>query len=243
MTKAYAMKYPRKPLVRRVLRAVIGFLIHRLGKIEIEGTENIPADGPVIIAGNHFNFIDPPLLIYANTRLTEFIGGSQRPNSPFWAKQIPKWYGFIHAFRSGYGRSTFEQSLAILKQDGVLGIFPEGGSWAALLRPARPGMAYLAVKSRAPIVPVSIIGADSILGGGEGPARIIYHPPLTPPEMTSRGRERRDALDAFSRDVMAVIASGLPDDQRGEFSSCPDARAAAEAVSEFPFDDPEMRGI
>lgn len=236
------MKYPRKSGVRRILRGTIGFLVRRLGELEVEGTENIPSEGPVIIAANHFNFVDPPLLIYTTPRMVEFIGGAQRPNSPFWAKQIPKWYGFIHAFRGGYGRSTFRQSLDILKQDGVLGIFPEGGSWATLLRPARPGLAYLASKSGAPVIPISIIGAENLIGGEKQPVKIIYHEPIPAPVITASGHARREQLDEFSQKIMARIASGLPDEQRGMHSSSPEARAAAEAVSAYPFDTPELRG-
>lgn len=243
MGKDFSMKYPRKRGRRRILRGLIGFLVHRLGKLEVEGLENVPETGPVIIAANHFNFVDPPLLIYTTKRMVEFIGGAQRPNSPFWAKQLPKWYGFIHAFRGGYGRSTFRQSLDVLKQDGVLGIFPEGGSWATLLRPARPGLAYLASKSGAPVIPISIIGAENLIGGKKQSVKIIYHSPISAPVITASGAQRRAQLDAFSQDVMARIAAGLPDEQRGMHSTSKEARAAAEAVSAYPFDAPELRGM
>ena len=237
------MKYPRMRKRRRVLKGMIGFLVRRLGELEVEGLENVPSSGPVIIAGNHFNFVDPPLLIYTTPRMVEFIGGAQRPNSPFWAQQIPKWYGFIHAFRGGYGRSTFRQSLDILKQEGILGIFPEGGSWATLLRPARPGLAYIASKSGAPVVPISIVGAENLIGGKKQAVKIIYHSPVPAPVITASGAERRKQLDDFSREIMARIASGLPDEQRGMHSTSADARAAAEAVSDYPFDAPELRGM
>ena len=237
------MKYPRRKRIRGVLRGLTGFLIHRLGALEVEGLEHIPAEGPVILAANHFNFVDPPLVLYTSPRMVEFIGGAQRPNSPFWAKQIPKWWGFIRAYRGGYGRSTFRQSLDVLAQGGVLGIFPEGGSWATLLRPARPGMAFIAAKSGAPVVPVSIIGAENLIGGKKQPVKLVFHPPVPAPAITVTGRQRRIALDAFSETVMARIASALPDDQRGAHSTCEDARAAAAAVSAYPFDAPELRGM
>ncbi len=53
---------------------------------------------------------------------------------------------------------------------------------------------------------------------------------------------RREALDAFDDEVMSVIAQGLPDAQRGKFSSHPGARQAALAASDFPFHSDEMRG-
>ena len=55
--------------------------------------------------------------------------------------------------------------------------------------------------------------------------------------------DKRAALDAFSETVMAAVASGLPDAQRGRYAADPAARTAAEAVSAFPFHAPELRGM
>ncbi|MEM6666611.1 MAG: hypothetical protein AAF638_09425, partial [Pseudomonadota bacterium] len=104
-------------------------------------------------------------------------------------------------------------------------------------------MAYLSANSGAPVVPVSIEGAEHVLTGKRESLRVTYHPPVAAPVITSRGRERREELDDFSTGIMAEIAKGLPDDLRGAFSSSSEARAAAEAVSAYPFDTPEMRGI
>ena len=77
----------------------------------------------MILAASHFNFIDPPLVLYASPRMVEFIGGAKRPNSPTWAQLIPQAWGFIRAYRGGFSRSTFRLSLSVLQQGGVLGIF------------------------------------------------------------------------------------------------------------------------
>lgn len=243
MGKADHIRYPRRRAVRRVLRAMTGRLIHHFGELDVQGLENVPREGPVILAANHFNFVDPPLLLYTSPRMVEFIGGAQRPNSPFWAQMIPKMWGFIRAYRGGFSRSTLRQAISVLDQEGVLGIFPEGGSWAALLRPARPGLGFIAQQASAPVVPISICGAENLLGGQKQPVTVIFHPSVAPPQTTLKGKARRAELDAYSDVIMAQIARGLPDAQRGKFASAPDARAAAEAVSAYPFDAPDMRGM
>ena len=225
------------------MRGLAGRLIRHFGALEIAGVDHVPREGPVILAANHFDFVDAPLLLHASPRMVEFIGGAERPNSPVWSRAIPKAWGFIRAYRGGYSRSTFTQSLGVLGQGGVLGIFPEGGNWAQVLRPARPGMAFLAHKAQVPIVPVSITGATELLGKPRGPVAVTFHVPIPPPEIAVKGVARRAALDAFGRQVMAVIASGLPEHAQGEFSPCERARAAAAAVSEFPFNAPAMRGM
>jgi len=239
----YTYKYPRRRVVRSILRGATSTLLHILSKVEVRGVENIPRDGPVIIAPNHFTFIDPPIILATSPRIVEFVGGADRINSPKWSRMIPGMWGFIPAYRGAYSRSTLRHSLGILKQDGVMGIFPEGGSWAGLLRPARPGMAFMAANSGAPVVPVSIEGAEHVLTKKRERLRVIYHAPVAAPVVDGRGRVRRASLDDFGTQIMARIAEGLPDDLRGEHSSSPDARAAAAAVSAYPFDAPEMRGI
>ena len=138
-----------------------------------------------------------------------------------------------------YPRRTI--SRGVLAQGGVLGIFPKGGSWATLLRPPRPGLAYIAEQSSAPVVPISIIGAENVIGGPRRPLSIEFHPRLTAPVIMDKSG-RREAPDAFGDEVMSVIAQGLPDAQRGKFSSDPGARQAALAASDFPFHSDEMRG-
>jgi len=79
------------------------------------------------------------------------------------------------------------------------------------------------------------------LGGPRRPLAIRFHPPVAPP-MIDKGSPRRAQLDAYVENIMSIIASGLPDAQRGRFSSDPDARAAALAVSDFPFHGEDLRG-
>lgn len=243
MGEVYRYKYPRRRAARAVLRGTTQGLLSILSRLEVSGLEHVPKSGPVILAANHFTFVDPPIILATTPRMVEFVGGADRINSPGWSRMIPKMWGFIPAYRGAFSRSTLRGALEILQQDGVMGIFPEGGSWAGLLRPARPGMAFLSASSGAKVVPVSIEGAEHVLTKTRAPLRVTYHPPLPAPSVTSRGRERRADLDAFGAETMAQIAEGLPDELRGAYSSCPDARAAAEAVSAYPFHAPDMRGI
>ena len=114
MSKHYPIQYPRRTISRGVLRQLTGRLIHLMADLQISGLEHVPASGPVILAANHFNFVDPPLLLYASPRMVEFIGGANRPNSPTWAQMIPLAWGFIRAYRGGFSRSTFRESLGVL---------------------------------------------------------------------------------------------------------------------------------
>ncbi len=144
MSKHYPIQYPRRTISRGVLRQLLGRLIHLMADLQISGLEHALASWPVILVANHLNFVDPPLVLYASPPRVEFIDGANRPNPSTWAQMIPLAWGFIRAYRGGSSRSAFRESLEVLAHEGVLSIFPEGGSWATLLRPARPGLVYIA---------------------------------------------------------------------------------------------------
>ncbi|WOR13579.1 lysophospholipid acyltransferase family protein [Hyphomonas sp. FCG-A18] len=243
MGEAKSIRYPRRTVLRTVMRWLTGRLISVLGDLELVGLEHVPKQGRVILAANHFNFVDAPLMLYAAPRMLEFIGGANMVDAPAWAKILPKMWGIIPAYRGTYSRSTLRKSLDVLAQDAPLCIFPEGGSWAETVRPARPGTAMIAQMSGAQVVPVSIIGASALLKKGRSKVRIVFHPPLDPPVTSLKGPERRLVLDEFGDKLMSVIASALPEHQQGKFSADEQIRMDALAVSDFPFEQPHMRGM
>jgi 1-acyl-sn-glycerol-3-phosphate acyltransferase len=71
-------------------------------------------------------------------------------------------YGFIPINRKSVAPSTVRHSLKVLKDGGILGIFPEGEATDIVLRPPKRGAVYLASISGAPILPVSIVGLDNV---------------------------------------------------------------------------------
>ncbi|MEM1390122.1 MAG: lysophospholipid acyltransferase family protein [Pseudomonadota bacterium] len=225
------------------MRWLIGRLAAIFGKVEMEGLEHVPSKGRIIIAANHFNFVDAPLMIYAAPRLLEFIAGANNVDAPIWARILPKMWGIIPAYRGSYTRSTLRKSLQVLEQDAPLCIFPEGGSWAQMLRPARPGTAMIAQMSQTPVIPVSIIGATRFFEKGRSTVKFIFHEPIAPPPEHIKGPERRLLLDEFGDNLMRMIASRLPEDQQGKFSDDEQVRIDALAVSDFPFEQPHMRGM
>ncbi|MEM9938763.1 MAG: lysophospholipid acyltransferase family protein [Pseudomonadota bacterium] len=235
--------YPRRKAIRGVLWFLTNIAIRLFGRLKVEGLENIPKAGPVLLAPNHFNFVDPPLILATSPRMVEFIAGNRNPGAPPWAGMFPRLWGIIPAFRGSVALSTLRSSKQVLDQDGVLGIFPEGGNWAEVLRPARPGLAFLAAQNGTPVVPITIIGAEKLLGWPRTDVTVIYHEPIAAPVIKSTGPAKRAEIDAFGDEIMAAIASALPEAQQGKFSACPDARAAAEAVSAFPFEQAHMRGM
>ncbi len=145
---------PRGAAVGR--RIGIG-LMYGLWKPRVLGAWRVPASGPVILAVNHAHIIDGPMLMGTAPRPVHFLIKKEAfvgPLDPFL-----RGIGQLKVDRTTADRAAITQALGVLEDGGVLGIFPEGtrgeGDFASL----RAGLAYFAVRSGAPIVPVAVLGS------------------------------------------------------------------------------------
>jgi len=134
-------------------------------RLKVTSQENIPQNGPFIIVANHSSLLDPIIL-----------GISIKPKIIFVAAAYLfeiGWLGYLLRKANSIpvqrenDIKAIKQSLKILRQGGVLGIFPEGGIDRQKNNlPVRAGAAYLATKVGIPIVPIRIKGADKALPRG-----------------------------------------------------------------------------
>ena len=149
-------------------------------------------------------------------------------------------WGIHRLYRGTGSREALRAGQAILKQGGVLGIFPEGGSWAQVLRPARPGTAYLTTLTGAPILPIGLYGLNDIFPfklGKRAKVTINIGTPFGPFKVTGRGRERREQLDEIGHEIMRQISLLLPTEMRGFYSDDPAIREAAKGTEIYPWAD------
>jgi len=136
-----------------------------LFRLKVTGQENIPQDGPFIIVANHSSLLDPVIL-----------GVSIKPKIIFVAAAYLfeiRWLGYLLRKANSIpvqrenDIKAIKQTLKILQQGGVLGIFPEGGIDRHKNNlPVKAGAAYLATKIGVPIVPIKIKGVDKVLPRG-----------------------------------------------------------------------------
>ena len=232
--------YPRRVLIRRTLKSLSRIAFALLSDFEIKGEENLPSKGPLLVIANHFSFIDPVAVLRTLPYPIEFVGGAEFPHAPTIVKSIPQWWGYYQVFRGTGSRFALRAAEEILKQDGVLGIMPEGGSWAEVLRPARPGAAFLASQTGARVLPLGIYGLNDIfpIKLGERPKAIVnIGKPVGPFEVTGKGRDRRKQLDEIGIDLMKAIAALIPDHFRGFLADDPAIRAAAKGTEFYPWKD------
>lgn len=239
------MAHQTHPFRRRPIRFILkqlsipAFAI--LTRMEINGMENLPATGPLILVGNHFSFIDPVTFVRFAPWPIEFVGGAVTPHAPLWTRIIPFLWGYHKLYRGTGSPDALRAAEEILKHGGVLGIFPEAGNWATVLRPARPGTAFLAARTHAPILPVGIDGCTevfpSLFKGRRAKVTINIGKQFGPFAVTGTGRERRAQLDEIGHEIMRHIAELIPPEKRGHYSSDPAIREAAKGTEIYPWAD------
>ena len=231
--------YPRRLFIRRTAKTLASAAFFLLSDFQVKGKENLPESGPLLVVANHFSFIDPVAVMRALPYPIEFVGGAEFPHAPTIVQALPKLWGYYPVFRGTGARYALRAAEAILSQDGVLGIMPEGGSWAEVLRPARPGAAYLASKTGARLLPLGLYGLNEIfpLQWGKRPTvHVNIGEPIGPFHADGRGRERRRQLDQIGEKIMNAIAALLPDRYRGYLAEDPTIRKAAAGTEVYPWE-------
>lgn len=235
-----AITYPRRRAIRQTLRALIRAAFAALSDFQVAGKENLPKEGPLLIVGNHFSFLDPVALIGAMPYPLEFIGGTMMPNAPGAVSWLARVYGVLPVNRGSVSRDTLRASRRVLQQKGVLGIFPEAGSWASVLRPARPGAAFLATAAEARILPVGLDGLTEFfprLRKGRRPqVRLRIGRPFGPFFVSERGESDRQRLTEIGHEMMRRIAELIPAGSRGVYSEDPALREAAAGSAVYPWE-------
>ena len=155
--KACSMKYPRRVFIRKLMISAGKLLLNLLADVEIQGKENMPKSGPVILAGNHVSALEAVMMAVYSPSLVEFFGNGDIPFDPNYAF-IVNAYGLIPINRGNLDRQNLHTAIDILKQGGVLGIFPEGGIWDPAQMNAQTGIALISYRAQTPVIPIGFGG-------------------------------------------------------------------------------------
>jgi 1-acyl-sn-glycerol-3-phosphate acyltransferase len=139
---------------------ILGPIVRLLFRPWVEGIENVPGDGPVILAMNHNSFMDSIFVPLVVKRPVVFLG-----KSDYFDKWYMKWFfagvGVIPVRREGgqAGESSLNAGVDQLRKGLAVGIYPEGTrSPDGRLYRGKTGVARMALRGEAPIVPVALIG-------------------------------------------------------------------------------------
>ena len=181
------------------------------GRLRVEGLENVPAAGGVILAPNHVSYADPPLVGAALAfRPTWYMAKQELFEIPILGRLIRRTRAFP-VRRGTADREALRRAVELLQAGEVITIFPEGErSKTGELQAPELGMAMIARRSGAPVVPVAVIGSDRLLPRGALLPRfcrvtVRFGTPLRYLADTHVGSQKAD-LRVFAERVMAAIA-------------------------------------
>ena len=212
MKSDYRLPYPRKKLARGVARALGRPLLRLLCKVHISGRENFPKRGPLLIVGNHVAVMEAVMMAVFTPWQVELLGAGDIPHERI-TQFVSNFFGFIPVNRGHIDRSALTKALDVLKQNGVIGVFPEGGIWDPGVMHAQTGVAWLSYHGQAPVLPVGF--GDTI--GALGKALRLERPHLSmhigkqiPAAMPKMGMARKTYFEAYAERVLDAIQALIP---------------------------------
>ena len=215
----YTIPYPRKSFFRTIAKWLVRGLLKLLARLQVEGLEKIPKTGPVILAVNHVHVLEVALTVAIPDRQVELIGNGDIPFDPAYG-WLANAYGFIPVKRGSLDRDALYMGMDVLRQGGLLGIFPEGGIWDQSNMDPQIGVSLISQRTQTPVIPIAC-------GGMKGAMSLIFHlkrPIITmkvgeaiPPPPTSASYNK-EALKAHASHVLREIQDLLPEDERVSIS-------------------------
>lgn len=152
---------------------VVGPIVRTVFRPWVQGIENIPRTGAVILASNHLSFVDSVFLPLMLDRKVTFLAKSDyftgRGVKGFFVRAFFKGTGMLSIDRSGgkASEASLNTGLRVLAQGEMLGIYPEGTrSPDGKLYRGRTGVARMVLEGRVPVIPVAMIDTEKVMPTG-----------------------------------------------------------------------------
>lgn len=208
----------RRNVLRWLLRH-IGFNL--LAKVDqVEGIENIPEQGAVILYINHIAFIDPFVVLHILPRNIIPLAKIEVYSYPV-VGIFPRLWEVIPVRREEFDRRAVQQTLEVLRSGEIVLVAPEG-TRGPELKQAKEGIAYLGSRSGAPLIPVAVDGTEGFpairfSNAWRDPGALIRigEPFCFKPEYRRADREN---LRKMTDEAMYALSAMLPVQRRGFYS-------------------------
>jgi 1-acyl-sn-glycerol-3-phosphate acyltransferase len=187
-------------------------------RMRVLGGGNVPKRGTCIVVANHTSYADAVLLGSACPRRLSFM-----ITRPIYRMKRLRWFyymmGSIPVGADVADPAALKQAIRLLNGRDALAIFPEGQRMADGTPGAgKEGVALLAARTGAPVIPAAIIGAHGVMPVGAAfprprPVRVVFGPPLRFPAFEGR-RPTRDQMREFAGQVMQAIRDLMDEPSR-----------------------------
>jgi 1-acyl-sn-glycerol-3-phosphate acyltransferase len=191
----------RTDAVWAVGRLTIGTAVKLVAPLRVYGAERVPARGGVVVASNHFSWIDPPALGAASPRTLYFMAKVEAHRVPGLG-QLMRTFGAFPVRRGESDRDAVRTMRGIVSGGNALGMFAEGTRQrSGVPGPVQPGAAMVAINEDAPLVPVAINGSHEWRLGNFRPVSLAFGEPLRFDGLPRGGRGYKEASLEIERKV------------------------------------------
>jgi 1-acyl-sn-glycerol-3-phosphate acyltransferase len=210
----------------RVLRAVVRFLLKLLCRVQVEGLECIPGEGPYLLITNHLHWLDPPMIMAFYPYRAHLFAAEKWENHWFLGPLFRS-LDAIFVQRGEVDRKALRRALAVLEGGGVLGMAPEGHrSDTGAMQRGRSGAAYMAFRAHVKLVPVVTWGQKKAFASlrcfRRAPVHVVFGAPFEPPAVQAKASAAE--VHAFSEEIMYHLAAMLPAEYRGVYGDVSNKR-------------------
>ena len=214
-------------VVYYIIIGTVRLLTRLLLAVRVTGAADFPRTGPVLVAANHLSYFDIPLLVIFMPRPPIFVAKQEVTNFPLVGWLLHQ-IGTVSLRRGQSDRRAIRHSLAVLENDDVLLIFPEGTrSRRPGLLPGLPGVGLLARRSGVPLVNAAITGTErlTLRSFFRCGLTLTIGSPLALEALTPNGR--RATAAEITDALMQQLAALMPPEYRGHYADVERAETSA----------------
>lgn len=210
MSKALVKTPDREPLISLMLYhlfkwSIVSPVLHTYFRGKIHGAHHVPKTGRLLVVSNHASDFDPPIVSNCVGRPVAFMAKEELFRVPV-LKQAISAYGAYPVKRGSADRSAMKSAVASLENGWATGLFLDGTRTSdGLIHDPKIGAAWIAAKTQALILPVSLWGSHQIFHKGSAiprsvPLTIRIAPPIAPPMSSDRAE-----LDRVTQQCATII--------------------------------------
>jgi 1-acyl-sn-glycerol-3-phosphate acyltransferase len=182
-------------------RLTIQPAVKLVAPLRVYGTDRVPLTGGLVVAANHFSWIDPPALGAACPRTLYFMAKVEVHRVPGLG-ELMRAFGTFAVRRGESDRDAVRRMREIVREGGALGMFAEGTRQkSGVPGPVQPGAAMVAVNEGVPLIPAAIHGSQAWRLGNFAPVSIAWGEPMTFDGLPRGGKGYREASVEIEREL------------------------------------------
>ena len=185
-------------------RATIGTAVKLLAPLRVYGADRVPPTGGLVVAANHFSWVDPPALGAASPRTLYFMAKVEAHRVPGLG-QLMRSFGAFSVRRGESDRDAVRTMREIVAGGHALGMFAEGTRQrGGVPGVVMPGAAMVAINEEVPVIPVAIHGSQHWRPGNFAPVSVAWGEPLTFEGVHRGGKGYREASSQIEERINAL---------------------------------------